>query len=916
MGRVSKKIGATEGGRMRTASAQPAHIADYSEAAKSAWHSRPIQLIIVCGIILIGAVIAATAGLLLNLRDRDLADGEGDLSRLTLVLAEQIDQTFQSVELIQTAVVERMQNLGIASAEDLKRQMSGLDTHERLKFQISALPYINAIVLTDAEGKLINFSRSWPMPDVIRPEQDPAEAFKSDPQLTTFVGIPLRSPATGSWVIPISRKFTGPDGKFLGVVIGVIEAQKFEQYFKAITTASDQSILLFRRDGTMLVRYPRLDAAVGQTIPGSGLFENQRPKFENGTFRQFGAIDGKDRLISARSLGHYPIMVVATNSVAETLANWKRAAITMTAAALMIGFLIGSLVIVCVWQVGKKFREKNLQRDTALENMSQGLVMFDSAARLVMCNDRYRQIYNMPPDSTKPGSTVLDLIESRVASGTFSGSPEKYVDGLLATIAQGETARQEVDTGDGRIISVVNQPLVDGGWVATHEDITERRRTEAIIARMAHFDALTGLPNRALFLEELDRALALVQRGGCFALLYLDLDQFKRVNDTLGHIIGDELLKIVADRLRGCVRDTDLIARLGGDEFAIIQTSLDSSSDPAALAERISKALKTPYEIDGHKVVAGVSIGIGLAPNDAAEREQLVRCADMALYGAKGGGRGTYCFYEPELDARVKARHKLDTDLSDALANGEFELYYQPIVDLQTNQVSGCEALLRWNHPERGVVGPCEFIPVAEENGLIIALGEWVLRRACADAATWPDGIKVAVNLSPVQLMGGKLLPVVVNALAASGISASRLELEITETVLMQNTFASLAMLHQLRDIGVRIAMDDFGTGYSSLSYLRSFPFDKIKIDRSFIEGISEENDCAAIVEAVIDMAQRLNMTTTAEGIETVEQREKVRELGCTELQGYLFSRPKPLAEILPLIAPRAEMIEPEASAA
>ena len=588
----------------------------------------------------------------------------------------------------------------------------------------------------------------------------------------------------------------------------------------------------------------------------------------------------------------------------------------MTGAALTLGFLIGGLVIICVWQVGKKFREKNFQRDTALENMSQGLVMFDSAARLVMCNDRYRQIYNMSPDSTKPGCTVLDLLNSRVANGTFSGNPEKFVDGLLATIAQGETARQEVETGDGRIISVVNQPMTDGGWVATHEDITERRRNEAIIARMAHYDALTGLPNRALFLEELDRALALVQRGGSFALLYLDLDQFKRVNDTLGHIIGDELLKIVADRLRGCIRDTDLIARLGGDEFAIIQTSLEPSSDPAVLAERISAALKAPYDIDGHKVVAGVSIGIAIAPNDAAERDQLVKCADMALYGAKGGGRGTYCFYEPELDARVKARHQLDTDLRDALVNGEFELYYQPIVNLQTNQVSSCEALLRWHHPERGLVPPGEFIPVAEENGLIIPLGEWVLRQACADAATWPDGIKVAVNLSPAQLIGSKLLPAVVNALASSGISASRLELEITETVLMRNTFASLAMLHQLRDIGARIAMDDFGTGYSSLSYLRSFPFDKIKIDRSFIEGISEENDCAAIVEAVIDMAQRLNMTTTAEGIETVEQREKVRELGCTELQGYLFSRPKPLAEILPLLAPCAEMVERAASAA
>jgi diguanylate cyclase (GGDEF)-like protein len=916
MGWASKKFGTTESDRMRTASEEPAHIADNSVAAKSAWHSRPIRLIIISGIILVGAVIAVTAGLLLNLRDRDLAESKRELSRLTLILAEQIDHSFQSAELIQTAVIERMQSLGIASAEELERWMSGYDTHQRLKDQISALPYIDAIVLTDAKGKLINFSRSWPIPSVKIPDEDPSELFKSDPPLISFVGKPMRSPVTGTWVFPVVRKFTGPDGKFLGVVKGVIDTQQLEQHFKAITNAADGSIALFRRDGTLLARYPRPDAIIGKSIPRSGLFENLQPKFEYGTIRKIGEVDGKDRLISARALAHYPVVVVATTSVAEALANWKRGAITMTAAALMIGLLIGGMVIVCVWQVGKKFREKNLQRDTALENMSQGLVMFDSAARLVMCNDRYRQIYNMSPDLTKPDCAVLDLLKSRVANGTFSGNPEKYVGGLLATIAQGETAKQEVETGDGRIISVVNQPMVDGGWIATHEDITERRRTEAIIARMAHYDALTGLPNRALFLEELDRALALVQRGGRFALLYLDLDQFKRVNDTLGHIIGDELLKIVADRLRGCVRETDLIARLGGDEFAIIQTSLEPSSDPAALAERISEALKAPSDIDRHKVVAGVSIGIAIAPNDAADRDQLVKCADMALYGAKGGGRGTYCFYEPELDARVKARHKLDTDLCDALANGEFELYYQPIVNLQTNQVSGCEALLRWHHPERGMVEPTEFIPVAEENGLIASLGEWVLRQACADAATWPDGVKVAVNLSPTQLMGGKLLPVVINALAASGMSASRLELEITESVLMQNTFASLAMLHQLRDIGVRIAMDDFGTGYSSLSYLRSFPFDKIKIDRSFIEGISEENDCAAIVEAVIDMAHRLNMTTTAEGIETVEQREKVRELGCTELQGYLFSRPKPLAEILPLLAPRAEMVECEASAA
>ena len=424
---------------------------------------------------------------------------------------------------------------------------------------------------------------------------------------------------------------------------------------------------------------------------------------------------------------------------------------------------------------------------------------------------------------------------------------------------------------------------------------------------MARYDALTDLPNRAQFSEELDRALARVQRGEQFALLYLDLDHFKRVNDTLGHPIGDELLKSAADRLRGCVRETDLIARLGGDEFAIIQSPVDQPSDAATLAERIGKVMRAPFDLNGHHVRVDVSIGIAIAPNDGMERDELLKNTDIALYAAKDGGRGIYCFYEQGMDMLIKAQQKLELDLRNGLTNGEFELYYQPMVNLQSNRVSGCEALLRWHHPERGMVPPAEFIPIAEENGFIIPLGEWVLRRACADAAAWPDDIKLAVNLSPAQMKGGRLVETVVSALAASGLPARRLELEVTETLLMHETFAALSTLHQLRNLGVRISMDDFGTGYSSLSYLRSFPFDNIKIDRSFIENISEKEDCTAIVQAVTHMAQRLNMTTVAEGIETEEQRQKVLELGCTEMQGYLFSRPQPIEDIVRLFLTRLE---------
>jgi predicted signal transduction protein with EAL and GGDEF domain len=338
--------------------------------------------------------------------------------------------------------------------------------------------------------------------------------------------------------------------------------------------------------------------------------------------------------------------------------------------------------------------------------------------------------------------------------------------------------------------------------------------------------------------------------------------------------------------------------------------------DPDRLASRISEALKVPFELQGDEILAGASIGISLAPNDATEREQLLKNADMALYEAKGGGRGTYCFYEPELDRRLKGRQELEVDLRAAPVNGEIEVHYQPIVNLETGRVSGCEALPRWHHPRLGLIAPRTFMPVAEESGLIDVLGEFVLRRACADAAAWPDDVKVAVNLSPAQFASRKLPKVVVSALAAGGISAGRLELEITESVLMQNTFATLSALHQLRALGVRVAMDDFGMGYSSLSYLRSFPFDRIKIDRSFIENISEKDDCSAIVQAITTWERRLNITMTAEGVETEEQRTKVREMGCVEMQGHLFSRPRPAGEILQFFSRRTHGAVAAASAA
>jgi diguanylate cyclase (GGDEF)-like protein len=546
-----------------------------------------------------------------------------------------------------------------------------------------------------------------------------------------------------------------------------------------------------------------------------------------------------------------------------------------------------------------ELQAQNMRFEAAISNMSQGLLMFDREARLVICNQRYVEIYRLEPDEIRPGCTLRELIDRRTATGTFTGDADCYIEPLLSSIRAGEPYGQFIELGDGRTVAVMSQPMADGGWVATHEDITERRRAEMKIAHMARHDALTDLPNRVLLRERLVEALARVERGHRLAVLCLDLDHFKNVNDTLGHPVGDELLRAVADRLRACVRDTDTISRVGGDEFSIIQTDIVDATDAERLARRITEAVSAPYDLHGHLVMGGTSIGIALAPADGTDANDLLKNADMALYGAKADGRGVYRFFEATMDQRMKERRALELALRKALERGEFELHYQPAFDLGSDGVRCCEALLRWHHPERGMVPPVEFIPIAEDIGLIVAIGEWVIARACADAATWPDHIGVAVNLSPTQLGSKNLLPTVLAALAQSRLPAERLELEITEAVLMQNTEANLRALHQLRALGIRISMDDFGTGYSSLSYLSSFPFDKIKIDRSFVSGLGDNAQAAAIVRAVADLAESLKMTTTAEGVETRAQLDRVRELGCTEVQGYFYSPPVPLAELM-----------------
>jgi diguanylate cyclase (GGDEF)-like protein/PAS domain S-box-containing protein len=549
--------------------------------------------------------------------------------------------------------------------------------------------------------------------------------------------------------------------------------------------------------------------------------------------------------------------------------------------------------------------------ESALNNMSHGLLMFDSSARLVVFNDCYIQMYGLSPDVVKPGRSLREIIQHRWGAGLLLEDPEQYCEDILSRIRRKQSSILYVEVADGRTIRVAEQVLPDGGWVATHEDITERRRVEAKIAHLALHDVLTNLPNRALFRQWLQRALGELAPGERLAVLYLDLDNFKSINDTLGHPLGDQLLQAVAGRLRRSVRADDYVARLGGDEFAIIQAKIKRPSEAGRLATQIRDAIMAPYRLADHHVVVETSIGIALFPHDGVDSDRLLRSADMALYAAKAGGRGTDRFFEREMGARMTRRRALEIDLRAALKKGELELHYQPIVDLKHDKITSCEALLRWTHPSRGAVSPCEFVPIAEESGVILDLGEWVIRKACGDAVRWPNDVKVAVNISPIQLRRQDLAALIVKALDATGLPANRLEIEVTEAILIQETAATLAALHRLRELGVKIALDDFGTGYSSLSYLRKFPFDKIKIDKSFIGELSDESRSAAIVQAVTHLANALSMSTTAEGVETQQQRRIAEASGCSEIQGFLFSparHPKDLAELLsPRNAKRAE---------
>ncbi|MCL2713841.1 MAG: EAL domain-containing protein [Alphaproteobacteria bacterium] len=866
--------------------------------------SGPIRSLAVGGALLILGLALGTTLLALNFRDRALSNSLRQQTTTVRLLASHLDKDLRYLEVVQRDVIRHIRSIGIANESDYRSGLSGKVIHSILHARMDALPYAGGLNVFDADGNLINSSAVWPPPHVNIADRSDFQAFKLH-RVSSMIE-PVLSRLSGTWTTLFVRPVSGPNDEFLGLVAQTINPEHFERFFASVQLPPGAAILMYHRDGQLLARFPAAANAAedGLDATASGLSRVIEQVQYSGFIRH--PATGEDQLVSARALDNFPIVLVGTTSLSAALGDWREQTTVLIAIAATSCLTIAILLITVLRKLSQQHaaaqQSVTLEKqrlDRAINNMPQGLALFDANTQLVICNQRYIEMYGLPPDITRPGISFREIVAHSVASSQLPADVEKYV----AHVVQDHNTRNSViiHTGDGRSIQVINEPLADGGWLVTHEDITERRRIQDRITHLAHYDALTDLPNRSLFQEHLRQQLNGIAEGEQVAVHYIDIDEFKGVNDALGHLVGDEFLKSIAATLLRCTDDNDFVARLGGDEFAIVQSRVTSTTRVTDLVARVLDAIHEPFDCMGHQLTADASIGIALAPQHGTAPEQILKSADLAMYAAKSAGRRIYRFFEPQMDARVRERLRMEIDLRHAIAQNQFEVHYQPCLNITDNTITGCEALLRWRHPDRGRVSPAEFIPVAEDTGLINEIGEWVLRIACQEAASWPFDVLLAVNVSPVQFRNETLPLKIMAALSNSNLPASRLELEITEAVLIRDDETALNILHQLRAIGVRIALDDFGTGYSSLSYLQRFPFDKIKIDRRFVANIGSSDFSASIVQAVVNIAGARRMTTTAEGVETDEQLRLLRSLGCNEYQGHLFSPALPAAKIASL---------------
>ena len=998
---------------------------------------------IAVGLIGLGAVAIGVT--LWALRDDVLKEATADTANIATVLAEQTARSVHMIDLVATDIEEKFSSFGPVDYDAHLKNMRSEATWNYLVERMARIPQVDVVAIIDKYGKPANTARAWPAPDVDLSDRDYFRHHKASISSDLYVSSLLLNRVSGFHTVFISKRIHGPDNDFLGVVLMGVKLSYFQHIYKSLTSERNQSFLFLRKDGTVLVRHPDAQGIPGNKMPAGspwfGLVEKG-----GGHFRSPGYFDGTARLVAAQPIRGYPLVVNVAISEYAALTTWRHRA-TLIATGTALALLCSLLLLTALngqyrrllrseeslaeretrlAEKTNELKDVNHRIDSALNNMMQGLAMFDADTRLVVCNRQYIEMYGLSTAIVKQGCTLRTLLEHRKQTGTFSDNIGEYIGRVMQMLKTDEPMVTITDLPDGRTFCVTNKPTGDGGWVATHEDISQRRRAEkelqqtrnflnvvvdsvpealvvkdaeqrryvlvnragekfyrhakedmigktvfdvvsedeakviterdrqaleqgsmtvsayltktpkageryisskrvAIpgpdgkpdflltiledvterkqneqrITHLAHHDPLTDLPNRAAFNAKLAATIETAKASGeSFALLCTDLDRFKEVNDLFGHAAGDSVLLEIAQRLRTVAGDA-FLARLGGDEFPVI---VRGSPDTAKqMAERLIAVMAEDIDYEGRNFRPGISVGIAVFPQDGADVATLLRNADAALYRAKSEGRGVIRFYEAEMDRLLHDRRALQNDLADAAQRHELMLYYQPQARL-TGQIIGFEALLRWNHPMRGFVPPDTFIPLAEENGIIIPIGEWVLREACREAASWPKSLQIAINISPVQFRHGDLVGLVHAVLLETGLAPERLVLEITEGALMDDYSRAVSILRRLKSLGVRIAMDDFGTGYSSLSYLQSFPFDKIKIDQTFISNLERNTQSAAIVRAVLGLGQKLNLLVVAEGVENKEQLAILRHERCDEMQGYLIGRPNPIAEYSELV--------------
>lgn len=857
-------------------------------------------------IVLLGVSATAVLWTIWQLRADAIRAAIADSGNIAAVLANQLSRSLQSIDTALIEIRRQAQENNISTPANIRAALDNRDFHETMLAARARLPEVFNISIADSDGRLVVSTLGWPAPNLSAADRDYFQNAKGRDDGELSISIPTASRVNGKQIIVFARRLKDRTGNFAGIVFASVDTKYLEDIYSAVQSVHTMLFTLLSPDGIILFRHPGGHDSTGQPLSNrAAWFDALSHGGGDEGFRILGAADGNLRFVSIRKVPEYPLFVDVSITESMSLQAWRQRAATIGTGSLV--FLVLSLYLLTA--MTRQLRllsaseasltQKSRQLDAALNNMSQGLTMFDAQKRLIVSNAEFEKISGLTAGQLKPGTPLSSIVKNRIALGSALESAPTLVSDSLQRASHSGESETVYSLPDGRTITVTRRMMDGGGWVSIHQDVTAQKRIEMQLAHMARYDALTGLANRTLLMEKISDALARMRRNDeQFAVLMLDLDRFKTVNDSLGHPAGDALLKEVAQRLQKTTREVDCVARLGGDEFAVLQASeKDQRNSVIALSNRILKAIMEPYDLDGRKLTLETSIGIALAPQDGSVAEALIKHADLALYKAKADGRNRYSFFEPAMEAQARESRELEDDLRKAIMRDEFELHYQTIVDIEYRRCSGAEALIRWRHPERGLIWPGQFIPLAEESGLIVPLGRWILQHACAEAITWPQHFKVAVNLSSVQFKHGDLLDVIKSALKDTGLPPERLVLEITETVLLENNAANLALLHEIKKLGVSVVLDDFGIGYSSMTYLQTYPFDGIKIDQSFIKTMTDHTG-AAIVCAITGLGRSLDIATTAEGVETIEQLTFLRAAGCRYAQGYLLSRPVPSSQL------------------